>query len=74
MKYGYTREHMLPIAMEVTLEDLRILQKMTKHLLEKEELPDDMYKGDIRKVDREITETLKRIDEAMAYAFPKSTE
>jgi hypothetical protein len=56
MKYEHTREHMLPVIVELTYEDLLILRKMAKVLLDMETLPDDhgyMYKGDIRRLERE---------------------
>ena len=53
MKYEHTREHMLPVIVELTYEDLLNLRKMAKVLLDMETLPNDhgyMYKGDIRRL------------------------
>jgi len=74
MKYEYTREHLMPIVMELTYEDLRNIQKMAKHLLELETMPEGLWKGDVRKLEREAREALEKMNDAMAYAFPKTTE
>jgi hypothetical protein len=75
MQYNYTREHMLPVVVEMTYEDLKLIQRMAKSFLDMEKLPEDhgyMYKGDIRKLEREVVETLDRVATATSYAFPKS--
>ena len=73
MKYEHTREHMLPVIVELTYEDLRLLRKMTKSFLDMETLPDDhgyMYIGDIRKLEREVTEALDKVAKSVRYSFP----
>ena len=73
MKYEHTREHMLPVIMELTYEDLLILRKMAKVLLDMETLPDDhgyMYKGDIRRLEREATDAINKVAQSVKYSFP----
>ena len=73
MKYEHTREHMLPVIVELTYEDLLILRKMAKVLLDMETLPDDhgyMYKGDIRRLEREATDAINKVAQAVKYSFP----
>jgi hypothetical protein len=73
MKYEHTREHMLPVIVELTYEDLLILRKMAKVLLDMETLPDDhgyMYKGDIRKLEREATDAINKVAQSVKYSFP----
>lgn len=74
MKYEYTREHMMPVVMELTYEDLRTIQKMAKHFIEMETMPDNIWRGDMRKLDRDVAEALDKVASATAYAFPKPTE
>ena len=74
MKYEYTREHMMPIVMELTYEDLQLIQKMAKHFIELETMPDGIWKGDARKMDREVTEALNKMAQAVKYAFPSTEE
>ena len=73
MKYEHTREHMLPVIVELTYEDLLILRKMAKVLLDMETLPDDhgyMYKGDIRRLEREATDAINKVAKSVKYSFP----
>jgi hypothetical protein len=73
MKYEHTREHMLPVIVELTYEDLLILRKMAKVLLDMETLPDDhgyMYKGDIRRLEREATDAINKVAQSVKYFFP----
>ena len=73
MKYEHTREHMLPVIVELTYEDLLILRKMAKSLLDMETLPDVhgyMYTGDIRRLEREVTEALNKVADSVKYSFP----
>jgi hypothetical protein len=74
MKYEYTREHLMPIVMELTYEDLRNIQKMAKYFLELETMPDGFWKGDTRKLEREVCDAIDKVASATAYAFPKTTE
>jgi hypothetical protein len=74
MKYEYTREHLMPIVMELTYEDLRNIQKMAKYFLELETMPDGLWKGDMRKLEREVRDAMDKVASATAYAFPKTTE
>jgi len=72
MKYEYTREHMMPIVAELTYEDLQLIQRMAKVILDMEELPKDhgyMYKGDIRKLEREAGEALNAASRAARSTF-----
>jgi hypothetical protein len=73
MKYEHTREHMLPVIVELTYEDLLNLRKMAKVLLDMETLPDDhgyMYKGDIRRLEREATDAINKVAQSVKYSFP----
>ena len=73
MKYEHTREHMLPIIVELTYEDLLLLRKMAKSFLDMETLPDDhgyMYKGDIRRLEREATDAINKVAQSVKYSFP----
>ena len=73
MKYEHTREHMLPVIVELTYEDLLLLRKMAKVLLDMETLPDDhgyMYKGDIRRLEREATDAINKVAQSVKYSFP----
>jgi hypothetical protein len=73
MKYEHTREHMLPVIVELTYEDLLILRKMAKSLLDMETLPDVhgyMYTGDIRRLEREVTEAINKVAQSVKYSFP----
>jgi hypothetical protein len=74
MQYSYTREHQLPVVVELTYENLCTIQKMAKHFIEMETMPDGMWKGDMRKLDRDVTETLNRVANAVKYAFPSTEE
>jgi hypothetical protein len=74
MKYEYTREHLLPVMVELTYEDLRNIQKMAKHFIELETMPDGLWKGDMRKLEREVSEAMDKVASATSYAFPKTTE
>jgi hypothetical protein len=61
MKYEYTCQHMMPIMVELTYEDLQLIKRMAKVILDMEVLPEDhgcMYKGDIRKLEHEAAEAL----------------
>ena len=72
MKYEYTREHMMPIMVELTYEDLQLIQRMVKVLLDMEELPKDhgyLYKGDMRKLEREAAEALNAAGRAARTTF-----
>jgi hypothetical protein len=73
MNYNYTREHQLPVVMELTYEDLQLIQKMTELVIGMETAPDGIYKGDARKLGREAAEALNKVASAVKYAFP-STE
>jgi hypothetical protein len=58
---------------ELTYEDLLILRKMAKVLLDMETLPDDhgyMYKGDIRRLEREATDAINKVAQSVKYSFP----
>jgi hypothetical protein len=73
MKYEHTREHMLPVIVELTYEDLLNLRKMAKVLLDMETLPNDhgyMYKGDIRRLEREATDAINKVAQSVKYSFP----
>jgi t-SNARE complex subunit (syntaxin) len=74
MNYNYTREHQLPIVMELTYEDLQLIQKMAKLVIDMETTPDGIYKGDARKMAREVTEALNKVANAVKYAFPSTEE
>jgi NTP pyrophosphatase (non-canonical NTP hydrolase) len=74
MKYEYTREHMLPVMVELTYEDIQLIQKMAKYFIELETMPEGFWKGDMRKLEREVGEVLERVASAASYAFPKTTE
>lgn len=74
MQYNYTREHQLPVVMELTYEDLQLIQKMAKLVIDMETAPDGIYKGDARKIDREVTEALNRVASAVKFAFPSTEE
>jgi hypothetical protein len=72
MKYEYAREYRMPILMELTYEDLQLLQRMAKVLIDMEELPEDhghMYKGDIRKLEHEAAEALNAASRAARTTF-----
>lgn len=74
MKYEYTREHMMPVVMEITYEDLRNIQKMAKYFIELETMPDSIWRGDMRKLESDVREAMDRVAKAAAYAFPQPTE
>ena len=74
MQYNYTREHMLPVVVELTYEDLRNIQRMAKHFIDLETMPDGLWKGDMRKLESDTRETLDRVAKAAAYAFPQPAE
>jgi hypothetical protein len=74
MKYEYTREHMMPIVMELTYEDLQLIQRVAKCFLDMEEKPEGIWAGDMRKLEREAREAMDKVSSATAYAFPKTTE
>ena len=72
MKYEYTREHMMPIMAELTYDDLQLIQRMAKVLLDIDELPKGhgyMYKGDIRKLEREVAEAIDLAGRAARGTF-----
>jgi hypothetical protein len=70
MKYEYTREHMLPIMVEVTYQDLCNIQKMAQHFIDLETMPDNIWKGDMRKLEREVREAMDKVASATSCAFP----
>jgi t-SNARE complex subunit (syntaxin) len=74
MKYSYTLEHRLPIVVELTYEDLQLIQKMAKLVIEMETAPDGIYKGDARQMDREVTDALNKVSSAVKYSFPSTEE
>ena len=79
MKYQHTCEHLLPVMIELTYEDLTLIQRMAKNLLDFEKLPEDhgfMFKGDIRKLEREARDALNKVSEIMSssYNYPKINE
>ena len=71
MKYQYTREHMVPAVMEVTHDELRTIQKMVRHMLALETMPEGLYKCDLRGIEQGVTEALENITLALHYAFPR---
>jgi hypothetical protein len=73
MKYEHTREHMLPVIVELTYEDLLILQRWPRSSSTWRKLPRSrhMYKGDIRKLEREATRCNQQGSSVVKYAFPK---
>lgn len=79
MKYEHTREYLLPVMVELTYEDLQLIQRMAKSLLDMEKLPDEhghMYKGDVRRLEREAREALNNVADVMnsGYTFRKIDE
>jgi hypothetical protein len=79
MKYEHTREYMLPVMVELTYEDLTLIQRMAKNLLDMEKLPEEhgyMYKGDVRRLEREAREAINKVSDTMSagYSFPKLEE
>lgn len=79
MKYQHTCEHLLPVMVELTYEDLTLIQRMAKNLLDLETLPEEhgfMFKGDIRKLEREARSALNAVSDNMSsnYSYPKINE
>jgi hypothetical protein len=79
MKYEHTREDLLPVVMELTYEDLTLIQRMAKNLLDFEKLPEEhgfMFKNDIRRLEREARDALNKVSEIMSsnYSYPKIKE
>ena len=79
MKYEHTREYLLPVMVELTYEDLQLIQRMAKVLLDMEKLPDEhghMYKGDVRRLEREAREAINKVADTMKsnYTFQKIDE
>jgi hypothetical protein len=74
MKYEHTREHMMPVIVELAYKDIQLIQQMAKALLELEETPSGMYKGEIRTIEREAGEVLSSVSSYMQYAFPRTHE
>ena len=81
MKYEYTRENLMPVLVEMTYEDLHLIQRMAKILLDVEKLPDEhgpVYKGDVRRLEREAREALNKVSDTMkvnaSFNFPKIEE
>jgi len=79
MKYEHTREYMLPVMVELTYEDLTLIQRMAKNLLDMEKLPEEhghMYKGDVRRLEREARDAINKVSDIMSagYSFPKLEE
>jgi hypothetical protein len=79
MKYEHTREYLLPVMVELTYEDLQLIQRMAKVLLDMEKLPDEhghMYKGDVRRLEREAREAINKVADTMklSYTFQKIDE
>ena len=73
MKYEHTREHMLPVIMELNYEDLLLIRKLAKNVLDMETLPEEhgyMFKGDIRRLEREATDAINRVAQSVKYSFP----
>lgn len=71
MQYQYTREHMVPAVVELTHEELLTIQKMAKHLLALETMPEGLWKGDVRGLEQGVTEALGKMAKALHYAFPR---
>jgi hypothetical protein len=73
MKYEHTREHMLPVLVELTYEDLRNIRKMAQHFIELETMPDGLWKSDMRRLEREVREAMNKVSDIMGggYSFPK---
>ena len=74
MKYEHTREHMLPVIVELSHNDIVLIQQMAKALLELEETPSGLYKGEIRAMEREAGEVLDSTRRYIQYAFPKTDD
>jgi len=74
MKYEHTREHMLPVIVELSHNDIVLIQQMAKALLELEETPSGLYKGEIRAMEREAGEVLDSTRQYIQYAFPKTDD
>jgi hypothetical protein len=73
MKYEHTREHMLPVLVELTYEDLRNIRRMARHFIELETMPDGLWKSDMRRLELEARDAINNVAENMAggYSFPK---
>jgi hypothetical protein len=74
MQYEYTREHMMPVVIEVSHQDLQLIQKMAQHFVDLETMPEGIYKGEARRMEREATEALRRVARSIKSAFPSTDD
>lgn len=60
MKYCYTRETLIPIAVEMTYQDLANVKRLAELYLSTEEKPKDFWESDIRRLRDEAVDAMSK--------------
>jgi hypothetical protein len=62
----------VPATLTLTYAELQTIQALAKHALALEQMPDGLWRGDLRDLERDVKAALESITATMRRAFPEN--
>ena len=73
MRQRYNLERSMPVVLEVTCDDLRLIEKLAKAVMEQEDMPDGIWKSDLRDLLESVQGAIKEVASDAASYFADMT-
>lgn len=69
MRQRYNLERSMPVVLEVTCDELRLIEKLAKAVLEQEDMPDGVWKSELRDLLEGVQGAIKEVASDAARHF-----
>lgn len=74
MKQRYNLERVMPVVLEVTFEELRLIEKLAEAVIGQEEMPNGIWKSDLRDLLEGVQGVIKEAAHGAAGHFNRIAE
>jgi len=69
MRQRYNLERAMPVVIEVALEELRLIENLAKAVLEQEDMPDGVWKSELRNLLESVRGTIQEVASDAKHHF-----
>lgn len=69
MRQRYNIERSMPVVLEVTCEELRLIENLAKAVIAQEDMPDGIWKGELRDLLESVQGAIKEVASDAARHF-----
>jgi hypothetical protein len=69
MRQRYNLERSMPVVLEVTFDELRLIENLARAVVEQEDMPDGVWKGELRDLLESVQGAIKEVASDAAQHF-----